>query len=330
MDYSIKELLGYHKRAVYVFLALSAVLFLEGMLFGAVSDLDVCAADRFTIRREQETLWHTHRSLSSFVFTASVWAFLIFLAILVVWGESKTPSAQFYVPQFQWNWNTFFGAAFLLLWYGSSYALLTAMKIILGDTSCGGEKSNSVSGHFSFFFFYGMSLPYLALTLLPYEGGRLAPRAILNPRSAFDFKLTVLSLCYAVFLFGGVITLSQTWSWGYHSLRQIIYGIAFGLGSHLVLRHLFKQASMAMATRTVTIPTRLPATAADVQVLVRDFFPVSYLVIFNAVSVILAVLFSFGFPFNIYEVIGFFVLWPSLIYTFLFLHGHFNSHSASE
>lgn len=330
MELEIRDLLGYHKRAVYALLLLFAFLYAEGVLLGAVTDLDVCASDRFTIRSQQATLWHTHRSLSSLVFTTSVWALLIFLAVLVTWGESKTNSSDFYMPQIQWNWNTFFGAAFLLLWYGSTYAMITVLKVVLGDTSCGGEKSNSVSGHFSFFFFYGVSMPYLALTLLPYDNARLAFRSILSPKSTFHFKLALLSLCYAVFLFGGLYTLTQTWSWGYHSMRQIIYGVAFGLASHLVLRKIFKQAASSSSARTLAVPTRLPANADEFQVLVEDFFPLSYLAIFNAVSVFLVILFTLSFPFNIYETIGFFVLWPSITYAFHFLHGHFNSHSTVD
>ncbi len=264
--------------------------------------------------------------------------------------------------------------------------MLTVLKVVLGDTACGGEKSNrynassvaqlssscfyfddscpcgvclffsyySVSGHFSFFFFYGVSLPYLALTLLPYDNARLAFRSILSPKSTFHFKLALLSLCYAVFLFGGLYTLTQTWSWGYHSMRQIIYGVAFGLASHLVLRKIFKQAASSSSARTLAVPTRLPANADEFQVLVTDFFPLSYLAIFNAVSVFLVILVTLSFPFNIYEAIGFFVLWPSVTYAFLyvplrrptslaslvsryasstcssFLHGRFNSHSTVD
>jgi hypothetical protein len=173
-----------------------------------------------------------------------------------------------------------------------------------------------VSGHFSFFFFYGVSMPYLALTLLPYDNARLAFRSILSPKSTFHFKLALLSLCYSVFLFGGLYTLTQTWSWGYHSMRQIIYGVAFGLASHLVLRKIFKQAASSSSARTLAVPTRLPANADEFQVLVEDFFPLSYLAIFNAVSVFLVILFTLSFPFNIYETIGFFVLWPSITYAF--------------
>jgi hypothetical protein len=185
-----------------------------------------------------------------------------------------------------------------------------------------------VSGHFSFFFFYGVSLPYLAFTLLPYDNARLAFRSILNPKSGFHFKLALLSLCYAVFVFAGLYTLTQTWSWGYHSMRQIIYGVAFGLGSHLVLRHVLKKAASSTSPRTVTVPARAPVNADEFQALVNDFFPLSYLVIFNVVSVVLVILLTFGFPFNIYEVIGFFVLWPAIIYTFLY--GPFLTHSLSS
>jgi hypothetical protein len=66
----------------------------EGILLGAVTDLDVCASDRFTLRTEQATLWHTHRSLSSLVFSTAVWSLLVFLALLVTLGESKTNTSD--------------------------------------------------------------------------------------------------------------------------------------------------------------------------------------------------------------------------------------------
>jgi hypothetical protein len=37
---------------------------------------------------------------------------------------------QFYVPQIQWNWNTFFGAAFLLLWYIPLHHLLAGPRAL--------------------------------------------------------------------------------------------------------------------------------------------------------------------------------------------------------
>jgi hypothetical protein len=192
-----------------------------------------------------------------------------------------------------------------------SLVVWLTMRIQSFSCSC------SVSGHFSFFYFYGVSLPYLALVLMPYDNARLSFHNVLNPKSVFHFKMTLLSACYTVFLFGGLYTLTQTWSWGYHSMRQILYGIAFGLGSHLVLRYIFKKASSSTSAPP-TVPNRLPANMDEFLALVRDFFPVSYLVLFNAVSLVLVVLVTFGFPFNFYEVTGFLVLWPALIYSFLY------------
>lgn len=75
---------------------LTCVLLLpsEGRMFGVVSELDTCYSDRFTVQAQQASLWEAHRTLSSFIFRASVCAVFVFLALLVGWSEDKSNSAE--------------------------------------------------------------------------------------------------------------------------------------------------------------------------------------------------------------------------------------------
>jgi len=311
--YSPKALLlRYHQQFVLFIIGACIFFILEGHIFGFFGDLDVCAVDRFSMQINQTIQWKTHRYLSSFVFSSCVWAMIVFLLTLVTWSEDRVENPRFYMPRFQWDWNTFFGSAFLPLWYGSTYALLTALKELLGDSTCGGEKNNGISGHFSFFFFYGVSLPFLALVLIR-GNSRVSLHNVLSPKSTFHFKLTLLSLCYTVFFFGALYALSQTWGWGYHSKRQILYGIVFGLGSHLVLREVFQRSPSSGASR---ISEGSLATS-----LLSGMFPISCLALFTVVSFALVLLFTSSVPFNSIEVTIFSTLWPALAYSFYHLRG---------
>eukprot|EP00667_Euglena_gracilis_P016238 EG_transcript_16973 len=104
-----------------------------------------------------------------------------------------------------------------ILWYYASFAVVKVLKHVLDDRSCS-KHANSVSGHANLFAFLFLSLPALRyMRPPPLPSGRQELRWL---------------LCYLLLVALGVWQLWRTYFWGYHSLRQLVYGAGLGLISH--------------------------------------------------------------------------------------------------
>jgi hypothetical protein len=239
--------LRYHKLWTTALLVFYVFLFVEGSIVDYFNHFDDCVVDRFG-RDTSGVLWQMHRWTSPHIFRGAVGALFVFFFCLIFLSDNKSEIRDFYKPQFQIHWNHLFGVLYTALWYGSTYALLTASKHILADTTCGGDRINSISGHYGFFIFYIVTQPYLALLLLPLGNSTLNLKSILHPRSPLSLKLAVLSISYCIFFAAAVFTLLGTWRWGYHSPRQIVYGSIFGLLSHKMLAYVFENFHILSAS----------------------------------------------------------------------------------
>uniref|UniRef100_A0A7S1J562 Uncharacterized protein n=1 Tax=Eutreptiella gymnastica TaxID=73025 RepID=A0A7S1J562_9EUGL len=117
-----------------------------------------------------------------------------------------------------------------LIWYFGSFALVLALKYILDDRNCS-THPNSVSGHTNLFVF---TIP--TLFVLRYRSARHPP---------FRKSECIWLLPYLGTIVLSVWQLFRTFVWGFHSLRQMLYGGAFGVMSHtawmLVLFHHHEQ-----------------------------------------------------------------------------------------
>jgi hypothetical protein len=132
-----------------------------------------------------------------------------------------------------------FDIATAWVWYQSTYNILAAAKCWLGDIRC--HKlgfANSVSGHFHFHIFALLTVFFIIVRL------RRNPMILENYAhwSLFEriahrktqWTTNVIALLLSVFVGCAGITLYRTWFWGYHTLRQIMYGCVFGLFDHTI------------------------------------------------------------------------------------------------
>lgn len=128
------------------------------------------------------------------------------------------------------------------LWYLAAFFLCGALKGLLGDRSCS-DHGNSVSGHYLFFTF--------AMWVLAYQ--HLAQKRMVDQpllRRAFWRRLLLAGgsrgsggrlrgleyaflVAYTAFCWVCTQILADTYFYGYHSLRQIIYGTALSVAAVL-------------------------------------------------------------------------------------------------
>jgi hypothetical protein len=119
-----------------------------------------------------------------------------------------------------------------VLWYQSSYGVLWTLKFVLNDRTCS-EFANSVSGHYNLYIFAGISLFFLAVKSRrnAWQLEHYVNRKLLRHMSMFKLTLSAYCViaCALTFAFLAVLSSWRTWTYGYHSLRQIAYGSLFAI-----------------------------------------------------------------------------------------------------
>ena len=109
--------------------------------------------------------------------------------------------------------------------YFSAYFLCNALKAYLSDTQCN-VHSNSVSGHYLFFIYVSMALLHQHIHQLG-----CMHMSLFNIQTYYKLFLSdIQNILFTVFYMGFVILSSlilyDTYMGGYHTIRQILYGIA--------------------------------------------------------------------------------------------------------
>ena len=116
------------------------------------------------------------------------------------------------------------------MWYLAAYFTCNALKGYMGDSRCN-VHANSISGHYLFHLYSGLALLHLHAqqthatvysVVSPHFYARLFHS---NVSKLFMFVF----ICYSLL---SAIILMNTYLHGYHSLRQILYGVAMALVSH--------------------------------------------------------------------------------------------------
>jgi len=243
---------------VKLFATFLLVTFLFITLFSQLFvNIDYCAVER----QYSTYKWrHAHLMIS---FGCVLFCGLQF----VFWSPLKPRSLK---AKFQFNGRSLFFILYTLLWYGATYCLCTYLKTSLGDLTCN-KHSNSVSGHFLFHSFYLIIIPYWFLTMgrINNKQQLLSPLShpddpknklkqqsnnnknnnskqkveessrnelLLLKRLLIENPTTiVLVISYIAYIYSSYINLDKTWIHGYHSPRQILYGLLLSFSSILVL-----------------------------------------------------------------------------------------------
>jgi len=125
-----------------------------------------------------------------------------------------------------------------MMWHFSCYPLLEFLKYKLKDSTCS-THSNSVSGHY-YFHIYGL----LTMLYLMVEAKRsTVPLSnfisfrFLNKIVRFRIRVQTMFILffYLLAVVSSFWTMFRTIRYGYHSLRQSIYGVLFALFWHYFL-----------------------------------------------------------------------------------------------
>ena len=150
---------------------------------------------------------------------------------------------------FAFHWFEVYRVLYSYLWYLASYFLCNALKSILADFSCS-DHGNSVSGHFLFFCFCAWTLGWIHAEQKGLShasmaskrfwrdmlgGGRGKHRVARGMRASSRVFDAAFAVCYAAYLCVVLSILSDTYFYGYHSMRQILYGFFLAAASFLVM-----------------------------------------------------------------------------------------------
>jgi len=189
----------------------------------------------------------TFKRFSLYIFYSTVTLLILFLLQLVIWTphqpapNPRRKSSSFYrYPKF--SLQNAFSVSVTLLWYVITFLICTIGKIYLQDHTCA-IHPNSISGHYTFHFYYLFALPHLYFSIA-YNEFTAAKEAIKNPkkeeriekqmntretRAVREYKAwitrdLILLITYIIFAVTTFITLSRTYIFGFHTVRQILYG----------------------------------------------------------------------------------------------------------
>eukprot|EP01124_Arcella_intermedia_P007484 TRINITY_DN14596_c0_g1_i1.p1 TRINITY_DN14596_c0_g1~~TRINITY_DN14596_c0_g1_i1.p1 ORF type:complete len:326 (-),score=42.10 TRINITY_DN14596_c0_g1_i1:44-1021(-) len=186
-------------------------------------NLDSCWFDRYNRSKEIDFF-------TADVLLASTFGLILVATIMAIINNPNKNSRL--------NTYVLYNALYAFSWHFAWFPTVVHLKAILGDRQCS-QKLNSVSGHY---YVHTYSL----LTLLYITVGTRRPTLYTSNYYSFDFlkkvyngqakRKTILIVCmYSLAVVLSVITLFRTISYGFHSIRQSLYGVLMGLVVHLFL-----------------------------------------------------------------------------------------------
>jgi hypothetical protein len=154
------------------------------------------------------------------------------LASVTVRGSGRRATAT---PTFAFAWWEVYRILYLYLFYLASYFFCNALKSLLRDFSCS-DHGNSVSGHYLFHLYAQWSVLWLHLSQKRLDHASLLRwsvwRRLLLSRRLHALDYLFLS-CYTAYVWTCTSILSETYLFGFHSPRQILYGTLLAVGVFL-------------------------------------------------------------------------------------------------
>eukprot|EP00871_Galdieria_phlegrea_P000643 jgi/Galph1/157/GphlegSOOS_G5000.1 len=131
-----------------------------------------------------------------------------------------------------------FLVSFTSIWFHLTYWFLVLLKGWLDDASCSFGRflgqPNSISGHYCYFMFCFLGLNTLSRIRQQFDEKIVTTKTV---KVSFFAKVQPLlaNYLYYAFVIGAVTTVYRTLLHGYHSLRQVLYGVFLGVSSHAVM-----------------------------------------------------------------------------------------------
>lgn len=198
--------------------------------------------DELAEEEQQQRTTFIHRPKTRKLLFKGATLFLILSYVSLIVFHLKSSSRAIYLT------------LFTVSWYHISWGFLLFLKQYLNDSRCN-IHPNSISGHFHYFVFSMLTLPFL-FTFLSHEQQKelvvhgahsqhgTTSNGIVRTVDRFcQHRELVFYGIYGILFLLSVLCMNETYSDGYHSLRQIIYGSALAIVSHVlfiyVLTHIY-------------------------------------------------------------------------------------------
>lgn len=120
------------------------------------------------------------------------------------------------------------------MWYLNAYFLCSTLKSILSDYRCN-RHSNSVSGHYLFFVYMSFTLFHLHIHQVGLLDASLASYRTWKKLLFATTETIFFTVSYTLFLAFSLYIMYNTYIGGYHTIRQILYGIALAFFYQYIL-----------------------------------------------------------------------------------------------
>ncbi|EFA83648.1 hypothetical protein PPL_02714 [Heterostelium album PN500] len=218
---------------LYTFFLL-LILFIITVISNLFANIDYCYRERVYNKS-----WTRH----SYLFL-SLFCIIISAVLLVIWKPFKPLN----IKDKKYTRSIFY-IGYTFLWYGATYCLCFIGKKLLNDNLCNDRKQNSVSGHFLFHTFFLLAIPYwfFAIGRFSYKDSVRTTSTQRNELQLVKNNLVIfMVIAYIGYIGASFVNLETTWSHGFHTIRQILYGTLLALISF----HILLNSTAYVGTRT--------------------------------------------------------------------------------
>jgi len=179
------------------------------------------------------------------IFNVSLLSLFLLSLVLCLFDAEKPLPRELDVStirqSLQPQWKVIFLVSLSFLWWLATYTGTEIFQMLLDDRTCHRHhRLNSVSGHYLFFTFWGLNSLWLCRFVSPLRVDN--PFKLEFWRTFIESKTVLKYIAYLamIFLAAGTITIARTWLFGYHTLRQVLYGALGGVASQYFLSNLLE------------------------------------------------------------------------------------------
>jgi hypothetical protein len=140
-------------KFLLILAAVSLFIKIEGETSNVTGLYNACYIDRFA-----PNTMIPYTSIAEWVWKLTQACIVALMLQLCLWRDTDV-----FFP-FELNWETTFVTSYVSLWYAGCYAVLFTLKTFLNDFTCA-KHANSISGHYSFHVFYGLTMIYTIVSI---------------------------------------------------------------------------------------------------------------------------------------------------------------------
>jgi len=221
-----------YKVGILAILGAISFLILQWIFIGYLFDsntIDQCYFDRYNVSQQH----HQPSVLPKVLFWATILCFIL-LGVRAKLNPPPAEEGNSKKTDEPVKENYFLDLVFYLgsgtTFYSITYCLSKVIEYFLNDNACSKHQFNGISGHYLFHVYFILLFFYLRGYF-----HNLKNLGDLTIKKTLDILLE--DIIYVIVLGAAIclssITLSWTWLGGFHSARQILYGVLLAIASHV-------------------------------------------------------------------------------------------------